>query len=54
MADEETALNETIEHLGEAFRHVRPARRLMPHRTLVDTTNYLRLGAAPSKRGDSF
>jgi hypothetical protein len=54
MADEETALNETIEHLGEASRRVRPARRLMPHRTLVDATNYLQLGAAPSKRYDSF
>jgi hypothetical protein len=54
MADEETALNETIEHLGEASRRVRPTRRLMPHRTLVDVTNYLRLGAAVSKRGDCF
>jgi hypothetical protein len=54
MADEETALNETIEHLGEASRRVRLARRLMLHRTLVDVTNYLRLEAAPSKRGDSF
>ena len=54
MADEETALNETIEHLGEVSRRVRPARRLMLHRTLVDATNYLRLEAAPSKRYDSF
>jgi hypothetical protein len=53
MAYEETALNETIEHLGEASWRVRPA-RLIPHRTLVDATNYLRLGAAPSKRDDSF
>ena len=54
MADEETAINETIEHLGEVFRRARPARRLMLHRTPVDATNFLRLEASPSKRGDSF
>ena len=68
MADEDTALNETIEHLDEASRRVRAARRLLPHRALVDAPNYLRQGARPSKtldateaahrevhrRGDSF
>jgi hypothetical protein len=68
MADEDAALNETIDHLGEASRRVRAARRLLPHRALVDAPNYLRLGARPSKaldatevahrevhrRGDSF
>jgi hypothetical protein len=68
MADEDAALNETIDHLGEASRRVRAARRLMPHRALVDAPNYLRLGVRPSKaldateaahrevhrRGDSF
>ena len=54
MADEDAVLNETIEHLGEAPRRVRAAHRLMLHCTLVDATNYLRLEAAPSKRGDSF
>jgi hypothetical protein len=68
MADEDTALNETIEHLGEASRRVRAARRLMPHRALVDAPNYLRLGTRPwmaldateaayreaRRRGDSF
>ena len=53
MADEETALNETIEHLGEASRRVRPARRLMPHRALVDAPNYLRQGARPWKALDA-
>lgn len=68
MADEDAALNETIDHLGEASRRVRAVRRLLPHRALVDAPNYLRLGARPSKaldateaahrevhrRGDSF
>jgi hypothetical protein len=45
MADEDAALNETIDHLGEASRRVRAARRLMPHRALVDAPNYLRQGA---------
>ena len=68
MADEDAALGETIDHLGEASRRVRAARLLMPHRALVDAPNYLRLGARPSKaldateaahrevhrRGDSF
>jgi hypothetical protein len=68
MADEDAALNETIEHLGEASRRVRAARRLMPHRALVNAPNYLRPGTRPSKaldateaacrearrRGDSF
>jgi hypothetical protein len=55
MASEDAALNETIEHFfGEISRRVRVARRFMPHRTLVDATNYLRLWAAPLKRGDSF
>ena len=53
MADEETALNETIEHLGEASRRVRPARRLMPHLALVDAPNYLWQGARPSKALDA-
>jgi hypothetical protein len=53
MADEDAALGETIEHLGEASRRVRPARRLMPHRALVDAPNYLRLGARPSKALDA-
>ena len=53
MADEETALNETIEHLGEASRRVRPARRLMPHRALVDAPNSLWQGARPSKALDA-
>ena len=53
MADEETALNETIEHHGEASRRVRAARRLMPHRALVDVPNYLRQGARPSKALDA-
>ena len=53
MADEDAALNETIDHLGEASRRVRAARRLMPHRALVDPTNYLRLGAGPSKALDA-
>jgi hypothetical protein len=68
MADEDAALSETIYHLGEASRRVRAARRLMPHRALMDAPNYLRQGARPSKaldateaahrevhrRGDSF
>ena len=68
MADEDAALNETIDHLGEASRRVRAARCLMPYRALVDAPNSLRQGAAPSKaldateaahrevhrRGDSF
>ena len=49
MADEDAALNETIDHLGEASRHVRAARCLMPHRALVDAPNYLRQGTRPSK-----
>ena len=49
MADEDAALNETIEHLDEASRRVRAARRLMPHRALVDVPNYLRQGTRPSK-----
>jgi hypothetical protein len=53
MADEDATLNETIEHLGEASRRVRAARRLMPHRTLVDVPNYLRQGARPSKALDA-
>jgi hypothetical protein len=53
MADEETALNETIEHPGEVSRRVRPARRLMPHRALVDAPNYLWQGARPSKALDA-
>jgi hypothetical protein len=43
MADEDAALNETIDHLGEASRRVRAARRLM------DVPNYLRQGTRPSK-----
>lgn len=68
MADEDAALNETIDHLGEASRRVRAARRLMAHCALVDAPNYLRQGPRPSKaldateaahrevhrRGDSF
>ena len=53
MADEDAALNETIEHLGEASRRVRAARRFMPHRALVDAPNYLRQGARPSKALDA-
>ena len=53
MADEETALNETIEHLGEVSRRVRPARRLMQHRALVDAPNYLWQGARPSNALDA-
>ena len=53
MADEDAALNETIEYLGEASRRVRAARRLMPHRALVDAPHYLRLGARPSKALDA-
>jgi hypothetical protein len=53
MADEDAALNETIDHLREASRRVRAARRLMPHRALVDAPNYLRLGARPSKALDA-
>ena len=49
MADEDAALNETIDHLGEASRRVRAARFLMPHRALVDAPNYLRQGTRPSK-----
>jgi hypothetical protein len=49
MADEDAALNETIDHLGEASRRVRAARRLMPHRALVDVPNYLRQKTRPSK-----
>ena len=49
MADEDAALNETIDHLGEASRRVRAARRLMPHRALVDVPNCLRQGARPLK-----
>jgi hypothetical protein len=49
MPDEDAALKETIEHLGEASRRVRAARHLMPHRALVDAPNYLRLGARLSK-----
>ena len=53
MADEDAALNETIDHLGEASRRVRAARRLMPHRALVDVPNYLRQGTRPSKALDA-
>jgi hypothetical protein len=53
MADEDTALNETIEHLDEASRRVRAARCLMLHRALVDAPNYLRLGARLSKALDA-
>ena len=53
MADEDTALNETIEHLDEASRRVRAARCLMLHRVLVDAPNYLRQGARPSKALDA-
>jgi hypothetical protein len=49
MAHEDAALNETIDHLGEASRRVRAARRLMPHRALVDVPNCLRQGARTSK-----
>ena len=49
MADEDAALSETIYYLGEASRRVRAARRLMPHRALVDVPNYLRQGTRPSK-----
>jgi hypothetical protein len=40
MPDEDTALKETIEHLGQASRRVRASRHLMPHRALVDTKEY--------------
>jgi hypothetical protein len=53
MADEDAALGETINHLGEASRSVRAARRLMPHRTLMDAPNYLRQGVRPSKALDA-
>jgi hypothetical protein len=53
MADEDAALIETIDHLREASRRVRAARRLMPHRALVDAPNYLRQGARPSKALDA-
>jgi hypothetical protein len=53
MADEDAVLNETIEHLGEAPRRVRAARRLMPHRALVDAPNCLRQEARPSKALDA-
>jgi len=53
MADEDAVLNETIEHLGEAPRRVRAARRLMPHRALMDAPNCLRRGARPSKALDA-
>jgi hypothetical protein len=53
MADEDAALNETIDYLGEASRGVRAARRLMPHRALVDVPNCLRQGARPSKALDA-
>lgn len=53
MANEDAALNETIDHLREASRRVRAARRLMPHRALVDAPNYLRQGARPSKALDA-
>ena len=53
MADEDAALNGTIEHLDEASRRVRAARRLMPHRALVDAPNYLRQGVRPSKALDA-
>jgi hypothetical protein len=53
MADEDAALNETIEHLDEASRRVRAARCLMPHRALVDASNYLRQGARLSKALDA-
>jgi hypothetical protein len=68
MADEDAALNETIEHLGEASRRVRAARSLLPPRAFVDAPNCLRQGARLWKaldateaahrenrrRGDSF
>ena len=53
MPDEDAALKDTIEHLGEASRRVRAARHLMPHRALVDAPNYLRLGARLSKALDA-
>jgi hypothetical protein len=53
MADEDAALDETIDHLGEASRGVRAARRLMPHRTLVDSPNCLRQEARLSKGLDA-
>jgi hypothetical protein len=53
MADEDATLKETIEHLGEAFRRVRAARHLMPHRALVDAPNYLLLGTRLSKALDA-
>jgi hypothetical protein len=53
MADEDAVLNETIEHLGEASPGVRAARRLLPHRALVDAPNYLRQGARSSKALDA-
>src|SRR5215217_5029436 len=52
MADEDAALTETIDHLGEASRRVRAARRLMPHRALADAPNCLRQEARPSKAQD--
>src|SRR5919107_1148077 len=52
MADEDAALNEPIEHLGEASRRVRAAHPLMPHRTLMDAPNYLRQGGRPAKAQD--
>jgi hypothetical protein len=53
MADEDAALNETIEYLGEASRRVRAARCLMSHRALVDAPNYLQQGTRPSKALDA-
>ena len=53
MADEDAVLNETIDHLGEASRGVRAARRLMLHRTLVDAPNCLRQDARPPKALDA-
>ena len=53
MADEDAVLNETIEHLGEAPRRVRAARRLLPHRAPVDAPNCLRQEARPSKALDA-
>jgi hypothetical protein len=40
MPDEDTALKETIELLGQASRRVRASRHLMPHRALVGTKEY--------------
>jgi hypothetical protein len=53
MADEDAELNETIDHLGEASRRVRAARRLLPHRASVDAPNCLRQEARPSKALDA-